>query len=204
MFIFSQKYCWKNSITELTPIVIHSLANEENDFMFIDSARHVLQVLCMMTFETLPWIVRHGTRIKSKSCKGSFFNYVDQNLPIIDPLPIYLLLTLVKEILYCHEGKSAYRCHFQYHLNTYLPRLVNVVKERPTKESKDFAWTELRTEVVRMLGLFASYPRVWGDHLKESSMLFVCCFWLKKKISCAWFALHDYFYPIVKLLKNNQ
>ena len=54
----------------------------------MDSARHVLQVLCMMTFETLPWTVRHGTRIKSKSCKGSFFNYVDPNMPIIDPLSI--------------------------------------------------------------------------------------------------------------------
>ena len=118
----------------------------------MDSARHVLQVLCMMTFETLPWTVRHGTRIKSKSCKGSFFNYVDQNLPIIDPPP-YLFtfcwywrrnsFTVIKGkyLIFLVPPK-------------YLPILVNVVKERPPKESKDFAWTELRTEVVRMLGLF--------------------------------------------------
>ena len=65
---------------------------------------------------------------------------------------------------------------------TYLPRLFNVVKERPTKESKDFAWTELRTEVVRMLGLFASYPRVWGDHLKEILHVVCLLFLIEKKI----------------------
>ena len=89
---------------------------------------------------------------------------------------------------------------------TYLPRLVNVVKERPPKESKDFAWTELRTEVVRMLGLFVPILPQSVRCPSQGILHVVCLLFLieQKKISCAWFALHDYFYPIVKLLKNNQ
>ena len=34
--------------------------------------------------------------------KGSLFNYVDQNLPIIDPR-----FLVVKEFLYCYKWKSA-------------------------------------------------------------------------------------------------
>ena len=40
--------------------------------------------------------------ILGDSCEGSFFNYVDQMLAIIDQLPP--LLTLVKEFLYCYPS----------------------------------------------------------------------------------------------------
>ena len=159
----------------------------------MDSARHVLQVLCMMTFETLPWTVRHGTRIKSKSCKGSFFNYVDQILPVIDHLPTSgwhwwsNSFNVIRENLHTIDISST----------TYLPRLVNVVKERPTKESKDFAWTELRTEVVRMLGLFVPIlPQ--SVRWPSQGILHVVCllFLIEKKIKLclicfAWLFLPD-------------
>ena len=54
---------------------------------------------------------------------GSFFNYVDQILTIIDPL----WLTLVKRFLYCLGG-SLFTINISY-----PPCLVNVVCERPPK-----------------------------------------------------------------------
>ena len=43
-----------------------------------------------------------------KESKGTFFNYVDQILTIIDHLPKYPLLIFVREFLNCYKGKSAY------------------------------------------------------------------------------------------------
>ena len=69
-----------------------------------------------------------------KLCRVSFFNYVDQILPIIDHLPtpeidireeIYLLLRIRKN-LHNVEISSTY--------HTYLPCLVNVVCERPLRQ----------------------------------------------------------------------
>ena len=42
--------------------------------------------------------------ILGDSCEGSFFNYVDQMLAIIDHRPNRL--ALVKEFFYCYQGKS--------------------------------------------------------------------------------------------------
>ena len=56
------------------------------------------------------------------SSLGSFLNHVDQILSIIDHPPKYLRLTF-----YCYKEKSEYRRHFS---TTYLPFLVNLVKER--------------------------------------------------------------------------
>ena len=57
---------------------------------------------------------------------GSFFNYVDQILTIIDPL----WLTLVKRFLYCLGG-SLFTINISS--TTYPPCLVNIVCERPPK-----------------------------------------------------------------------
>ena len=43
-----------------------------------------------------------------KLCRVSFFNYVDQILPIIDQWhPTYPRLTLEKKFIYCYKEKSA-------------------------------------------------------------------------------------------------
>ena len=57
--------------------------------------------------------------------KGAFFNYVDKILTIID-LPIYTSLLYTVDI-----SSTTYLC-------TYLPRLVNVVKECPTTTTMSF------------------------------------------------------------------
>ena len=72
-----------------------------------------------------------GADCRIASSSGPFFNYFDESLSIIDPLPTYPLLTLVREFLYRYKEESAYclRFQYEYRLSTYLSHLVNVIKE---------------------------------------------------------------------------
>ena len=76
--------------------------------------------------------------------KRPFFNYVDQILPIIDYLSSPQL-TLVKEFLYCLRGNLHTIDIFS---TTYLPRLVNIVKEGPLNVN-NATYIKLDTYILR-------------------------------------------------------
>ena len=83
------------------------------------------------SYAILPAVCQRRRKMNDDMCstgqlRRSFFNYVDQVLPITDHIPAPCRHCLGTSFTVC-KRKSANRCHFQ----NYLPPLVNVVKERP-------------------------------------------------------------------------
>ena len=122
------------------------------------------------------------------ACEGSFFTYVDKNFPTIEHLPI--LVTLVKELLYCYKGKSGFRW-------LVLSRHVNVVKERPP-------WLKIFSSYSRTNPILKSWQRfsiLWlvdsnAPVIKTASQPPRCIMALSKKgrkkiLSCTTYYVHD-------------
>ena len=101
------------------------------------------------------WLT-HSSR--GSATKGAFTNYVDQILPILDPLPTPWL-KFVKEFLYCYKGKSAHRWYFQDH----LPR---------TSSCQRSLWTPPTQSVLRNgITIFGCLPKI----LRENNICDLFC-----------------------------
>ena len=103
--------------------------NKPLDFQVIRSVRSPVQILKYKTN-----LCSCAQPTSSLLVQGSFFNYVDQTLIIDDHLPsTYPLLKLAngKGIPFLFQRKIFIALTFPVLSVIYLPRLVNVVKERP-------------------------------------------------------------------------